>query len=98
VCAVLLNADRLGKLAPIGQMALTTYLSHSLIGTTLFYGYGFGLYDQLAPTATFGLTFAIFALQVALSAAWMHNFRYGPVEWAWRSLAYGKRQPLARNA
>ncbi|MCU0474593.1 MAG: DUF418 domain-containing protein [Anaerolineae bacterium] len=98
VCAVLLNADRLGWLAPIGQMALTTYLSHSLIGTTLFYGYGLGLYDQLAPTVTFALTFAIFALQVVISIGWMRAFRFGPVEWVWRSLSYGKLQPLLRRA
>jgi uncharacterized protein len=98
VSFVLLNAGRLSWLAPIGQMALTTYLSHSIIGTTLFYGYGFGLYDQLSPTVTFALTFAIFAAQVVISAVWMGRFRFGPVEWVWRSLTYGRAQPLARGA
>ncbi len=94
--AVLLNASRLGWLAPAGQMALSNYLTQSLISTTLFYGYGFGLYDQLAPTATFALTFVIFAAQVVISAAWMSRFRFGPMEWLWRSLTYGQMQPMAR--
>jgi uncharacterized protein len=97
VSAVLLNAGRLGWLAPVGQMALTTYLSHSVIGTTLFYGYGFGWYDQLAPTVTFALTLVIFAVQVVVSALWMGKYRFGPIEWLWRSLTYMQPQPLLRS-
>jgi uncharacterized protein len=95
---VLMNADKLGWLAPVGQMALTGYLSHSLIFTTLFYGYGFGLYDQLAPTVTLLLAVAVFALQVIGSAAWMGRFRFGPVEWLWRTLTYGQLQPMQHKA
>lgn len=96
-CAVLLNTDRLRFLAPVGQMALTNYLSHSLICTTLFYGYGFGLYDQLAPLATVLLVVAIYGGQVILSRAWMGRFRFGPLEWVWRTLTYGKAEPLIRK-
>lgn len=94
--AVLLNAERLSWLAPAGQMALTNYLAQALIGTTLFYGYGFGLYDQLAPTVTFLLVFVIFGVQVVVSAGWMKRFRYGPMEWLWRSLTHGKAQPMGQ--
>lgn len=95
---VLLNADKLRWLAPVGQMALSNYLTHSLICTTLFYGYGFGLYDQLAPLATFGLVFVIFGAQLMISAWWMRRFRFGLFEWLWRSLTYWKVQPLRRAA
>lgn len=96
LAAVLLNADRLRGLAPLGQMALTGYLTHSLVCTTLFYGYGFGWYDQLAPTMTCLLVIVIYGVQVVLSRWWMQRFRFGPVEWVWRSLTYGQLQPLLR--
>lgn len=96
--AVLLNAEKLKGLAPVGQMALSNYLTHSLICTTLFYGYGFGLYDQLSPTLTFALVLVIFGAQIVVSAWWMRRFRFGLVEWLWRSLTYGKAQPLLRAA
>lgn len=98
VCAVLLNAHRLGWLAPVGQMALTNYLAHSLVCTTLFYGYGFGLYDQLTPTVTFALCFVLFGAQVLVSGVWMGQYRFGPMEWLWRSLTYGQAQPMRRAA
>ncbi|HRF97388.1 MAG TPA: DUF418 domain-containing protein, partial [Aggregatilineales bacterium] len=81
VCAVLLNAEKLRALAPVGQMALTNYLTHSLICTTLFYGYGFGLYDKLAPTVTFLLVFVIYGAQIIISRLWMSEFRFGVMEW-----------------
>jgi uncharacterized protein len=96
--AVLLNADKLRGLAPVGQMALTNYLSQSLIGTTLFYSYGFGLYDRLAPTVTLVLVAAIFGAQVVVSAWWMGRFRFGLMEWLWRTLTYGRFQPIKRAA
>ncbi|MCU0479792.1 MAG: DUF418 domain-containing protein [Anaerolineae bacterium] len=97
VTFVLLNAEKLRALAPVGQMALTNYLSHSLICTTLFYGYGFGLYDQLAPTVTFLLVFVIFGAQMVISRWWMSQYRFGLMEWVWRSLTYWQIQPLRRK-
>jgi uncharacterized protein len=91
--AVLLHAEKLKVLAPVGQMALTNYLLHSVVCTTLFYGYGFGLYDQLAPTVTLLLCGVIYGAQVVLSTLWMQHFRYGPMEWVWRSLTVGQAQP-----
>lgn len=96
-CWVLLNANRLRALAPVGQMALTNYLTHSLICTSLFYGYGFGLYDQVSPTITLLLVLVIYGTQLVLSKQWMARFRFGPAEWLWRSLTYGKVQPFLRT-
>ncbi len=97
-CFVLLNAEKLAWLAPVGQMALSNYLSHSLVCTTLFYGYGLGLYDQLAPTVMFGVVILIFGTQIVISRAWMTYFRFGVMEWLWRSLTYGQFQPIRRAA
>ena len=84
----------LHPLAAVGRTALSNYFLQTLICTTLFYGYGFGLYGRVGPALCFVLTLVIFALQVLLSNVWVQRFRFGPVEWLWRSLTYGKRQPL----
>lgn len=97
VAWVLLYAEKLNFLAPVGQMALTNYLSQSLIATTLFYGYGFGLYDQLSPTLTFLLVICLFAGQIGFSRAWLARYRFGPMEWLWRSLTYGQWQPIGSD-
>ena len=85
---------RLLPLASVGRMAISNYLLQTLICTTLFYGYGFGLYGQVGATAGVLLTIAIYALQIPLSVWWLRHFRFGPVEWLWRSLTYGQRQPM----
>jgi uncharacterized protein len=85
---------RLARLAPVGRLAISNYLLQSLICTTLFYGYGLGLYDQVGITAGLLLTVMIYALQISLSRWWLAHFRFGPVEWLWRSLTYGRRQPM----
>ncbi len=93
---VLLFAEKLWFFAPAGQMALSNYLAQSLIGTFLFYGYGFGLYDQVAPTLTLVLVLVIFALQLVFSRQWLKQYRYGLMEWLWRTLTYGQWQPIRR--
>jgi uncharacterized protein len=95
-CWGLLFAERLAWLAPGGQMALTNYLSQSLVSTTLFYGYGFGLYDTLMPAAMLLVVCGLFGAQVLASRLWMRWFRFGPVEWLWRSWSYGQWQVLQR--
>ncbi len=81
-------------LAAVGRTALSNYLLQTLICTTIFYGYGLGLYGQIGPATGLALSIAIFGLQVPLSGWWVKRFRFGPVEWLWRSLTYGKLQPL----
>lgn len=79
-----------------GRMAFTNYLSQSIICTTLFYGYGLGLYGKVGPTAGVLLTCLIFGFQLVASHLWLKHFRLGPFEWLWRSLASGQLQPLRR--
>ena len=76
-------------LVAVGRTALSNYLFQSLIGTTPFYGYGFGLYGSLGMAWISFLAAGIFTLQMILSRYWLTRFRYGPAEWLWRYLTYG---------
>ncbi len=87
----------LNVFAPVGRMALTHYLGQSVLGVALFYGVGFGIGPRYGLTGTLVAAVAIFALQTWLSRWWLAQFRFGPAEWAWRSLTYGERQPLRRR-
>jgi uncharacterized protein len=78
----------------VGRMALTNYLLQSVICTTIFYGYGWGLYNELSRSQLLYVVFGVWAFQLALSPVWLRYFRFGPVEWAWRSLTYWRRQPF----
>jgi uncharacterized protein len=87
---------RLMVLAPVGRMALTTYLSQSVIMTFLFYGWGLGLMLRVGPALCVPLTLAVFAVQIVVARAWLRHFSFGPMEWVWRRLTYGQR-PLAQR-
>lgn len=84
-------------LAATGQMALTNYLMQSILCGIIFLGWGFGLYGTLRGVEPWYVVAAICALQLAWSPIWLKYFRFGPFEWAWRSLTYGTRQPLKRS-
>jgi len=84
----------LSWLAPAGRMALTNYLMQSLVASTLFYGYGFGLWGQVGRAGQVGLVFVVFALQVVASRWWLSRHRFGPMEWLWRWLTYGHRPAM----
>ncbi|WP_082363334.1 DUF418 domain-containing protein [Chondromyces crocatus] len=77
-----------------GRMALSCYLLQSLLCGIIFYGYGFGLYGHLGPAAGLLVVFGIYAVELALSRWWLSRYRFGPLEWLWRTLTYGKRQPM----
>jgi uncharacterized protein len=81
-------------LAPVGRMAVSNYLSQTVISLVIFYGYGFGLVGKLSPAQCMALAVGIFCIQIGLSHLWLARFRFGPVEWLWRSLTYGKAQPM----
>lgn len=89
-----LAAGGLRWLAPLGRMALTNYLTQSLVWSFVFYGWGLGLYYRLDAVTTLGLGVGLYVLQINLSAAWLRQFRYGPVEWAWRCASYAQLLPL----
>jgi uncharacterized protein len=86
--------ERLGYLAPVGQMALTNYLTHSVLYLLLLSGVGLGLYGEVGPALCVVLSAVIFAAQMAFSRWWLARYRFGPAEWLWRTLTYGERQPI----
>ncbi len=89
---------RLLPMRQMGRMALTTYLLQSVICVTAFYGTGFGLYGRYGPAFTLPFVFAIYFAEMALSVWWLKRFQFGPAEWLWRSLTYGKLQPMRAGA
>ena len=76
--------------ANVGRLALSNYLLQSLVMTTLALGYGFGLYGRVGHASAIALGLFLFLAQLALSAAYLRRFRFGPVEWLWRALTYGR--------
>ena len=86
--------DRLGYLAPVGRMALTNYLTHSVLYLVLLSGIGLGLYGEVGPALCVVLSIAIFTAQMAFSRWWLARYRFGPAEWVWRTLTYGQGQPM----
>ena len=84
----------LSLIAPVGRMPLTTYISQSLVCTFLFYGWGLGWAGQVSAARCIGLALLIFAAQVLACHAWLRRFRFGPLEWVWRTLVYLRRQPM----
>lgn len=89
----------LRHLAPVGRMALTNYLTHSVVGTALFYGIGFGLVGRLQPLGVYAVALAIFGAQIVFSRWWLDRHEQGPMEALWRSLTYGRAaRPRAHPA
>jgi uncharacterized protein len=85
------------RLAAVGRMAFTNYLTQSLIGALVFTGAGLGLFGQLARHELYYVVAATWVLQLAWSPWWLARHRHGPAEWLWRSLTYRAWQPLRRT-
>jgi len=83
--------------AAVGRTAFTNYLLQTLVATTVFYGHGLGLFGSVSRAEALGMVVAFWVIQVLFSVLWLHVFRFGPVEWLWRTLTYGERQPLWRS-
>jgi uncharacterized membrane protein YeiB len=83
-------------LAPLGKMALTNYISHSVILSSLFYGYGAGYYAEISRSTQVLLAVMIIAMQIPLSRWWLQHFYFGPLEWLWRCFTYLKWQRFKR--
>jgi uncharacterized protein len=81
-------------LGAVGQMALTNYLSQSVICMFLFTGTGLALYGHLERYELYYVVVAIWVVQIIWSPLWLRRFRFGPAEWVWRSLTYWHRQPM----
>lgn len=84
----------LSPLQAVGRMALTNYLMQSIVCTFLFYSYGLGWYGKVSPVWGLVISFILFILQVVASNIWMRYYMFGPLEWVWRTVTYGKRQPM----
>lgn len=86
----------LRQLVPLGRMALSCYLSQSIIATALFSGLGMSWAGKVGPTLLWPLAIVIIGLQLLACRWWLRYYRFGPVEWLWRSLSYRRWQPLRR--
>jgi len=85
------------RLASVGRMALTNYLMHSLICMLVFTGAGLGLVGSLGRAEIYGVVLAIWVFQLWFSPWWLKRYYYGPVEWLWRTLTYGRGPKQLRH-
>ncbi len=85
------------RIAAAGRAAFTNYLGTSILMTTLFYGYGFGLFGSLSRVELWLVVLPMWALMLLWSKPWLDRFRYGPFEWLWRSLSRGRLEPMRRE-
>jgi len=87
----------LSKFKAYGRMALTNYFVQTIIGTAILYGWGMGYIGELRNIYTFLIGLGIILLQMLFSLWWLSRFKYGPLEWLWRSLTYFKLFPFKKN-
>ena len=84
------------RFTAVGRMAFTNYLMHTIVMTTIFYGYGLGFYGQVPRFFQMGFVVAMLGFQLWFSTFWLDRYRFGPAEWCWRSLSYWKLQPMRK--
>ena len=81
---------------PVGQMAFTNYLSQSAMCGLFFYGRGFAMFGKLQRYEIYYVVLVVWLIQIAWSNVWLRYFRFGPLEWLWRSLTYWRLQPFKK--
>ena len=86
------------RLAAVGRMAFTNYLLQTVVCTTIFYGHGLGFFGSAERYQQLLIVFAVWALQLWLSPIWMRRHSYGPLEWLWRTLTYGRLPRVTRSS
>lgn len=96
-CRTDLLARLKASMANVGKLALTNYLGQTLICTFIFHGWGLGKFGEFDRTEQLLTVLAIWAIQIIFSNSWVKHFQYGPFEWLWRSMTYGKKQPMLRH-
>jgi uncharacterized protein len=84
------------RIAAAGRAAFTNYLGTSIIMTSLFYGYGLGLYGTMSRAELWLAVIPMWGLMLLWSKPWLERYSYGPFEWLWRSLARGEVQPMRK--
>jgi uncharacterized protein len=87
----------IARLAAAGRMAVTCYMLETLVCTTVFYGHGLGLFGSVGRVGQVLTTVTVWAVLLAFAPWWLKRFRFGPLEWLWRTLTYGRIEPLARD-
>lgn len=92
-----LSRNILDVFLPYGRMALSNYVGQTVAGTCIFFGWGFGLLGSIGAAYALMIGQGIFIIQVVFSRIWLKYFRYGPLEWLWRSGTYLKWQPLVKR-
>ena len=88
----------IGRVAAAGRAAFTNYLGSSIAMTTIFYGYGFGMFGEVSRAALYLFVAGAWLLMLLWSKPWLDRFRFGPLEWLWRSLSRLQVQPMRRTA
>jgi uncharacterized protein len=92
------GARLLAPLAATGRMALTTYLTQSVVSTFVFYSFGLKRFGTFGYTEMFSFTVVLFAIQMAVSTWWLKRYRFGPAEWLWRTMTYGRAPAMRTGA
>jgi uncharacterized protein len=82
------------RTAAVGRMAFSNYIAHSVIFGFVFYGYGLNLFDKLQRYQLYYVVPVLWMFSLIWSPMWLRHFRFGPLEWGWRSLTYWQRQPM----
>jgi len=85
------------RLSAVGQMAFTNYVSQSVICATIFFGFGFSLFGQFQRYELYYVVLGVWVTQLIVSPIWLTHYQYGPLEWLWRTLTYGKLQRMRRS-
>lgn len=93
------NAARglITRLAAVGRMAFSCYIFESVISTLVFYGHGFGLFGTVERLGQMLFTFSVWLVLLIVAPLWLRRYRFGPLEWLWRTLTYGHAEPLGRR-
>ena len=86
----------MGIISPVGKMAFSNYIMHSLIGNFVFLSIGLNYGGKVGPVYYTIFAILVWIGQIIFSTLWLKYFNFGPVEWVWRSLTYGKRQPMLK--
>ena len=84
-------------LSAVGKMALTNYVMHSVICMIVFTGVGFSMFGKLERHELLYVVFSIWVFQLILSPIWLKYFHFGPLEWIWRNLSYGKIYKIRKS-
>ena len=86
------------RLRAVGQMAFSNYIMQTVICSLVFFGYGLNRFGEWQYYQLYYLVAGIWVLQLIVSLIWLRSFLFGPLEWLWRTLTYGAKQPFVRRA